>query len=298
MLLLKKGNPILGNLKDNLNSWFLAVRPKTLAASICPVVIGSVLAYKEGYFAWIWLALSVSAALLVQIGTNLANDYYDFKKGADTAARIGPIRVTQSGLIAPHRVKFAFILCFVLAFLMALYLAYRGGWPIIVIGVLSILFGYLYTGGPYPLAYSGLGDITAFVFFGPVAVAGTYYVHVLSWSFESVLIGMAPGLFSMGILAVNNLRDVIGDAIANKRTLAVRFGVKFVRLEYVFSIAAAVFLGMSRVSVWMGAVFIPALPIIKVVLNCDGEILNKALADTGRLLVIYTILFTAITCLM
>lgn len=288
----------MANLKDNLKFWFLAVRPKTLAASICPVVMGSVLAYKDGYFAWLWLVLSVGAALLVQIGTNLANDYYDFKKGADTSERIGPIRVTQSGLIAPNRVGFAFMLCFGLAFLMAFALAYRGGWPIIVIGVLSILFGYLYTGGPYPLAYSGLGDVTAFVFFGPVAVAGTYYVHALSGSFESVLIGIAPGLFSMAILSVNNLRDVVGDALANKRTLAVRFGVKFVRLEYFFCIFLAIFLGMWHVSFWMAAIFIPALPILQIVLKSEGPILNKALADTGRLLVTYTILFTAIKCLM
>jgi 1,4-dihydroxy-2-naphthoate octaprenyltransferase len=178
--------------------WILAIRPKTLPAGICPVVMGSVLAYRAGYFDFWAGFLSLMAAVLVQIGTNLANDYYDFKKGADTEDRLGPIRVTQSGLISQNVVKWAFICVFCLAGLCAVFLMVRAGWPVIVIGALSLLCGYMYTGGPFPFAYVGLGDLVAFIFFGPVAVAGTYFVHTLYWSSDAIFLGMAPGFFFDG----------------------------------------------------------------------------------------------------
>ena len=265
----------------------MAIRPKTLAVGVCPVVMGTVLAFRDGLAVW-WVAgLALLGAVLVQIGTNLANDYYDFKKGADTEDRLGPVRVTQSGLIRPEGVKRAFLGCFSGFFLVALILMIRGGWPLLAIGISSVFFGWLYTGGPYPLAYLGLGDVAALVFFGPVAVAGTYFVQALSVSWGVIGIGIAPGLFSVAILAVNNLRDIEQDRVASKKTLAVRFGKLFVILEYGLSLILACWIvgGLT----WL--VLVAALPVFKVVLTENGRVLNRALAQTGGLLVLFTVLF-------
>ena len=170
--------------------WVMASRPKTLPASIAPIVIGSAIAYKNGVFHFLSACFCLLCAVLIQIATNLCNDYFDFKKGADTNDRIGPTRVTQSGLISPYKVKTAFIFVFSLAILASLYLVYRGGWPIVLIGFLSISSGILYTAGPRPLGYIGLGELFVLIFFGPVAVAGTYYVQSLQWDFISVLAGI------------------------------------------------------------------------------------------------------------
>ena len=183
--------------------------------------------------------MALSAALCIQIGTNLANDYFDFKKGADTADRQGPIRVTQAGLITPHIVLWAALFFFALAALASVYLIHRAGMCILIIAVASIISGIFYTAGPRPLGYLGLGDLFVLIFFGPVAVGGTYFTQALEINWAVIVAGLAPGFLSMAVLAVNNLRDIDTDRRAGKLTLAVRFGRSFAMSEYLFCIIAA-----------------------------------------------------------
>ena len=287
-------------LVEHVALWASAARARTLPASIAPVLIGVVLAYADGvgHALAAWAALA--GAILIQIGTNYANDYFDFVKGADTAERLGPRRAVQSGLISPEAMRRATILVFGLAILVGLYLAARGGWPIVVVGVASILCGVLYTGGPYPLGYRGLGDLFVLVFFGPVAVAGTYWVQALELDWRPIVAGLGPGLISVAILAVNNLRDRQTDAKAGKRTLAVRLGVRFTRIEYTASVLVAclsplVFMASGAAGVGMLLpllALLAAWPVHRTVWQrTDGPALNGALADTGRLLMLYAVLF-------
>ena len=279
----------------------MACRLKTLPAAVAPVVIGAAMAYGDGVFHLLSAFFCLVCALLIQIGTNLANDYFDFKKGADTPERIGPTRVTQSGLLSPEAVKRGFIFVFGLAVVVSLYLVARGGLPIIIIGILSIASGILYTAGPKPLGYIGLGEFFVFIFFGPVAVAGTYYVQSFSWSSAAFLAGLGVGALSISMLCVNNYRDMHTDALTGKRTLAVRFGKRFAQSEYLASILFAssipVYLYLltkehSKIIVASVIAFI-AIPSIQVVLNkTDGPSLNKVLSFTGKLLVIYSLLFS------
>lgn len=279
----------------------MAFRPKTLPAAIAPVLIGTAMAFGDGVQHFPTAVLCLLAALAIQIGTNVANDYYDFKKGTDTEKRIGPTRVTQAGLIKPAAMKRAFIVSFGLAAVLSIWLIQRGGWPIAIIGILAILSGIFYTAGPRPLGYIGLGDLFVFIFFGPVAVAGTYYVQSYEINSAVILAGIAPGLISVAILTVNNLRDIDSDREAGKRTLAVRFGRSFATSEYLFSIVTA-----SLIPVLIYAFIqdhIPilscviltliAIPTIKIVLTAsDGHSLNHALELTGKLLMIYSIIFS------
>jgi 1,4-dihydroxy-2-naphthoate octaprenyltransferase len=284
-----------------LKIWFDATRPKTLPAAAAPVIMGSAMAFHDKLFYWPAAIAALLGALFIQIGTNFANDYFDFKKGADTKERIGPVRATSAGLIKPEIMKLAFIVTFALAFFIGLFLIYRGGWPVLLIGLSSILFGVLYTGGPYPLGYNGLADIFVLIFFGPVAVGGTYFVQALEINHVVLLAGLAPGLISTAILTANNLRDINTDAKAGKRTLAVRFGVGFAQKEYFFSISIACLLPLLLVYLTQENYFstlaliamVPAVPGIKLVFsNTRGIALNKVLADTGKVLFIYAVLFS------
>jgi 1,4-dihydroxy-2-naphthoate octaprenyltransferase len=211
----------------------LAARPKTLVAAAAPVVVGAGLAAHDATFAALPALAALAGALLIQIGTNLANDYYDFVRGADTADRVGPARVTQAGLLAPDAVRRAMVLVLVAAMLPGAYLVSIAGWPIVWIGLVSIACAVLYTGGPAPLAYHGLGDVFVFVFFGLVAVGGTYYVQAGTWPVDVWLAGAGVGALSTAVLVVNNLRDIETDARAGKRTLAVRLGRGGTQMEYV-----------------------------------------------------------------
>lgn len=283
------------------NPWILAFRPKTLPAAVAPVVIATAMAYGHGVHDFTMALVALFAALTIQIGTNLANDYFDCIKGADTHERVGPTRVTQAGLIAPSVVRSAMILVFVLSALSSLVLVAHAGWPILVIGIISILSGIFYTAGPRPLGYMGLGELFVLVFFGPVAVAGTYYVQALQFSGPAAVAGLAPGFLSVAILAVNNLRDIDTDRRAGKNTLAVRFGRSFALSEYLFAIIAA-----GLVPVWVYlltnehawallsvTVLFCAIPVVKTVFTKqDGPSLNAALASTGKLLFIYSVLFS------
>jgi 1,4-dihydroxy-2-naphthoate octaprenyltransferase len=284
-----------------LRAWLLAARPKTLTAAVVPVVVGTGLALGQGVAA-LWPALTALAgALLIQIGTNLTNDYYDFRKGADTAERVGPVRVTQSGLIAPGTVLAAAAGCFALAVVVGMYLVFRGGWPFVVIGLLSVLAGWAYTGGPYPLGYHGLGDVFVLVFFGLVAVPGTFYAQAGHLSPAVWPAAVAVGALGTMILIVNNLRDADTDARAGKRTLVVRFGRRFGRIEYLALLAVAlvapvllVALGWARWPVLLALLAVPlARGPVRSVLTETGPALNRTLAATARLQAVYGLLLTA-----
>ncbi len=285
---------------SSIQIWLLACRPKTLAAGAAPVIVGAALAAKAGHFSLPTAMIILITALLIQIGTNLANDYFDFAKGADNEERIGPLRVTQAGLVSPGRMKGAMQMVLLAAGLLGLYLVWHGGWPILIIGILSLSFAVLYTGGPAPLGYLGLGDVFVFVFFGPVAVCGTYYLLASAFEWQVFFAGCAIGLLSTAILVVNNLRDIETDAKCGKKTLAVRFGAHVARLEYGLLLLSAMLLpvfmflmGFSNAGALLPCLFIlPAIPVLKTIFcEKDKRKLNTALAQTARLLTVYSLLF-------
>ncbi len=216
-----------------MSAWIQAIRPKTLFAAVAPVLMGTALAFSDsaGYLPAALAALI--GAVCIQIATNLANDYWDAKKGADTGDRLGPVRVTASGLLKPRAVFVGMVVFFAIATLAGVFLTFRAGWPVVAIGLLSIAFGILYTAGPFSLAYIGLGDVFSFLFFGLVATAGTYFVQSLEVSKTALLLGCIPGCYSVVLLALNNLRDRESDERAGKKTLAVRFGRRFAVIEVV-----------------------------------------------------------------
>ncbi len=279
--------------------WLLAARPKTLPAAAVPVIVGTAIAFSEGFFAPLPALAALLGALLIQIGTNFANDVFDYQKGADTSTRLGPLRVTQAGLLTPRQVMLGMIIAFALATLVGLYLVFVGGWPIVLIGLFSIASGIAYTGGPYPLGYHGLGDIFVFIFFGLVAVCGTYYVQALSLSLAAIWAALPVGLLATAILVVNNLRDIETDRQAGKRTLAVRFGERGAQLEYNLLLALSYLVpmlmwltGYGNFGVLLALLSIPlAIPMLRLVNTEKGRILNQGLAGTARLELIYGGLF-------
>jgi len=286
---------------SKIGLWILAARPKTLWAAVAPVTVGTAMAFESGQGAWLPALAALLGAVAIQVGTNLANDYYDGQKGTDRDGRLGPTRVTQAGLVSPGAMRRAIVVAFLIASLMGVYLVTIGGWPIAFIGGASVLSGILYTAGPYPLAYIGLADIFVLIFFGPVAVAGTYYVQTLSLEPSVLVAGLGPGFFSVAILAVNNLRDVDSDGVAGKKTLAVRFGKRFARLEYLLSILVASFIpvalfGYNQDHPWsLLAVLVPLVgaKVIRTALTVPGgRVLNDVLAATGKLLLLFSILFS------
>jgi 1,4-dihydroxy-2-naphthoate octaprenyltransferase len=282
-----------------LAAWALATRPRTLVAGFIPVAVGSAVAWREERFALLPALGALVGALLIQIGTNLFNDAWDFKRGADTSDRLGPPRATQQGWLTADQVMRGAVVCFALAFLVGLYLVSVAGWPLLVVGIVSLIAGYSYTGGPFPLAYNGLGDVFVLVFFGLVAVSGTTYVLTQSVSPLALLAGVPVGALGVALLAVNNVRDVKTDTAANKRTLVVRFGVGFGRAEYVAMLLVAAVVPVAlfvtgQASRWvLGALVGLAFagPPLKLVMRESGPVLNQALAGTAKLQLIYGLLF-------
>ncbi|MEM7588983.1 MAG: 1,4-dihydroxy-2-naphthoate octaprenyltransferase [Myxococcota bacterium] len=220
--------------------WLLAIRPKTLVVAMVPVCVGGVLAYEGNGFHLISFCCALVCALLIQIGTNLSNDYFDFVQKTDTHDRVGPLRVTQAGLLRPEQVRKAFIWTFALAVLFGMYLVQRGGYGIALLGMICIASGIGYTASSYSLARTGLADSWVVVFFGAVATAGTYYVQALQFNWQAAYVGTAFGLLALGLLTVNNLRDHKQDAQAGKKTLVVRFGHTFGCIEYTLAMALPV----------------------------------------------------------
>lgn len=279
-----------------IKNWILAARPKTLSAAVVPVMLGLALAPRPIQAGL--AACTLVGALFIQIATNFINDALDFKKGADTTERLGPIRVTQAGLISAEGVMRAAYVCFGLAALCGVPLIIRGGWPLLAIGVASILCSYIYTGGPYPLAYNGLGELFVMIFFGFVAVAGTYYVQALTIDRSVILAGYIAGSLATVLLVINNLRDVESDTASHKKTMAVRLGEGFARLEIAFfaftPFIAQMFVAQFRNRSWMllplASAFI-ALALINRVKTSHGRELNRCLAMAGGLQWAFGILF-------
>lgn len=284
-----------------ISDWILAARPKTLLAALSPVAIGTALALHGGSFhLWSMLGALVSA-ISVQIGTNFCNDYCDFFQGADTEERKGPTRAVQAGLISPRGMLIATVMMFSITAVAACLVSLRAGWVFVLLGAVSILFGVLYTAGRFSLAYLGIADPFVLVFFGPVAVAGTHYVQSLQLSFSSVIAGLGPGLIATGLLVVNNLRDIDEDRTANKRTLAVRLGATFSRVQYTLCIAGAALVPIGfavaqrdRQS-WATSlaclILLPGVFVIVKVWRNDGLKLRPCLGMTAGLLLLYTFLF-------
>jgi 1,4-dihydroxy-2-naphthoate octaprenyltransferase len=276
--------------------WIMALRPKTLSAAVVPVIVGSALVKHEGMTVVWWVtACALLASVSIQIGTNLVNDALDFKKGADTATRIGPQRVTQSGLLTSKQVMFGAGVCFAFAFVLGIPLVFQGGWPIMVIGVASLFLGYAYTGGPFPLAYLGLGDLFVILFFGLIAVGGTFFLHTHTLTVSALVAGLQIGCLAAVLIAINNLRDSPEDGKVGKRTLAVRFGTNFARTEILVLTAVPFLLG----TYWarfgpLNAGFLPILgvPLARRILlgvfkNNPNPLYNKFLAMAGALQLVF-----------
>lgn len=280
--------------------WIIAGRPKTLPAAIAPVLVGTAMAAKDGNFHFLSAFLVMIAAILIQVGTNFVNDYADFIKGSDTDKRAGPLRVTQAGLVSPAKMRRAIYFVFSLVVLFSLFLVFRGGIPILVIGILSVLAGVTYTAGPFPIGYKGFGDIFVLIFFGPVATAGTYYVQALSINIIPVAAGLGTGLLSVAILAVNNIRDMDEDRISGKNTLIVKFGRTFGKYEYFLSVIIALFvpvflflIGTETNYSFLTILLLPLLVRPYRILNAENEpgSMNYLLGYTGKLLLIYAMIF-------
>jgi len=279
--------------------WLMAARPKTLPAAIAPVLVGTALAATQGAFRPLTFLAALVGALFIQIGTNLSNDYSDARRGADTEDRLGPVRVTAGGLVPPRQVLRATALAFGIAVLAGSYLVATSGWELLVAGVLSILAGVLYTGGPRPYGYEGLGEVFVFLFFGIVAVAGSYFVQTEEVTAAALLLAVPVGLLATAILVVNNVRDLETDRRAGKRTLAVRLGRAGARRLYLLCVAGAFLTAplpwlLEEGSAWLALVVLAlplALPVARTVLTrTDGPALNGALAATGRLQLVFCVL--------
>lgn len=280
--------------------WLLAARPATLPAAVVPVLVGTGAAVHAG--ARLDLAIflpALIAALLIQVGTNFANDVFDFQKGADTAERLGPLRVTQGGLVTIRQVMLATVVTFGLALVIGVYLAVIGGWPILVLGLLCILAGVAYTGGPWPFGYHGLGDLVCFLFFGPAAVLGTAYLYQHQLTPLAVWSTIPIGCLVTAILVVNNLRDLEVDRRVGKHTLAVRIGRTATRGEYLvlLAIAYVVVTGLGLTGAigawwWLPLVSLPlGVWLVRFVWRTSGRPLNAALKRTGQLLLAFGVLF-------
>jgi 1,4-dihydroxy-2-naphthoate octaprenyltransferase len=282
-----------------MTPWLLAARPKTLAAAVTPVLVGTALARAgSSPIHWPSFIFALLGAVFIQIGTNYVNDALDFKKGADTSARLGPLRVTQAGLLSAEAVLRGAFGCFVVAALCGIPLIVRGGWPIAAIGIASIVAAYAYTGGPYPLAYHGLGEVFVMIFFGFVAVCGSFYLQRLTLDRSAWIGGLAVGSLSVVILAINNLRDLENDRASNKRTLAARFGPRFAYGEIVV-FAVLPFVCVAVIAYWRGrwtlmiplASVILAIALLIRVARSRGVALNGCLALAGALEWLFGILY-------
>jgi 1,4-dihydroxy-2-naphthoate polyprenyltransferase len=282
---------------SHLRLWLLAARPRTLPAAIAPVLVGTALAGSEDVFRALPFVAALVGSVFIQIGTNLSNDYSDARRGADTEDRLGPVRVTAGGLMPPRRVLVGTYVAFGVAVAAGLYLAAVAGWELLVVGAASILAGVLYTGGPRPYGYEGLGELFVFLFFGIVAVAGSYFVQTEELRWEAFALAVPVGLLAAAILVVNNVRDIETDRRAGKRTLAVKLGRENARTLFAAMVVVAFLVPPLLVPALSAWVLLPvaalplAPPLVRTVATrTDGPALNGALAGTGRLLAVYSLL--------
>ena len=290
------------NRPSSVKIWILAARLRTLPAAVAPVLVGTALASSlaDKFFLLAFIA-TLAGSLLIQVGTNLANDYSDARRGADTEERLGPVRVTAGGLVPPSQVLLATYITFGLAVVVGIYLISISGWPLLIVGLLSILAGVLYTGGPRPYGYAGFGELFVFLFFGIVAVAGTYYVQTVEVSWQAVELAVPVGLLASATLVVNNVRDIDTDRRAGKNTLAVRLGrertrslfAAMVLLSFPLAVVPAIW-GDLNLWVLLSWLALPlALPLVKLVrTHSDGPTLNECLAKTGQVQLVFCLLLS------
>ena len=280
----------------------MAARIRTLPAAIAPVLVGTALAAYEHVFHPLRFLAALIGAVFIQVGTNLSNDYSDARRGADTEERLGPVRVTAGGLVPPDQVLRATYASFGIAVLAGIYLTIVAGWVLLLVGAASILAGVLYTGGPRPYGYEGLGEVFVFLFFGIVAVAGSYFVQVKHLQWEAFALAVPVGLIAAGILVVNNVRDIDTDRRAGKRTLAVRLGrartrVMFATIIYVAYVLVPVTWAFGPLKPWVLLPWLTlplAAQVVRAVRNrTDGPSLNQALAQTGMLQLAFCVLLSA-----
>jgi 1,4-dihydroxy-2-naphthoate octaprenyltransferase len=282
-------------------AWILASRPRTLPAAVAPVIVGTALAIRDAAFVPLAALACLIAALLLQIASNFANDLGDFERGTDTPERVGPLRVTTAGLLTAGDVKRGILVVLGLAALCGVYLIAVGGWPILAVGLLSMLAAVAYTYGPVPFGYYGLGDLATFIFFGVIAVVGTYYVQSHAAPLFVWIASIPMGALVTAILVVNNVRDADTDRAAGKRTLAVTLGRRGARIEYIVMLALAY---AVPVVLWLGYgmrpwVLLPlltlplAVRLTRSVLTVLGPQLNKTLGGTAQLAVLYALAFAA-----
>jgi len=284
-----------------LQAWWLASRPKTLPAAMMPVIIGSAMAYDHGQFLLGPALAALICALLIQVATNFSNDLVDFQTGSDTGERLGPARAVASKWISESEMFYGTLLTLLLTVPFGLYLIYKAGFVVLVIGLVSILAGIAYTAGPYPLAYNGLGDIFVFIFFGLVATAGTYYVQATSINWYVILGAIPAGALTTNLLVVNNYRDIDTDRKTGKRTLATILGKRGTKVEFVLLLILSYVIPFILYSLYKSS-FIILLPLLSLPLAArlvwqlfsgfTGKALNKTLAHTARFALIYGILFS------
>jgi 1,4-dihydroxy-2-naphthoate octaprenyltransferase len=272
--------------------WFLAIRPKTLTAAIVPIIAGTALVKAAGFeIHWSISILALLASLFIQIATNLINDFVDFKKGADTLTRLGPTRVTQAGLVSGRQIKIAAASNILLAIAFGVPLVINGGIVILVIGLVSLLMAYAYTGGPFPLAYKGLGDIFVILFFGVIAVTGLFYLQTQTILTEAVVLGFQIGFHCAVLIAINNLRDIEGDKLVAKKTLPVRFGKRFARAQIALLCLSPFLMQLYwfekdwKLVFWLGFLPVPlAINLVNSVFKTEpSPIYNKFLAKASGL---------------
>ena len=280
----------------------MAARPRTLPAAVAPVLVGTALAGFENVFHPLRFIAALLGAVFIQVGTNLSNDYSDARRGADAEDRLGPVRVTAGGLAPPKQVLVATYVSFGLAVLFGAYLVAVAGWQLLLVGAASILAGVAYTGGPRPYGYEGLGEVFVFLFFGVVAVAGSYFVQVTHLEWEAFALSVPVGLLAAGILVVNNIRDIDSDRRAGKRTLAVRLGRRRTRVLYAVIVYLAFLLApvtwiFGPLQAWVllpWLTIVLAAGVVRTVRNhTDGQSLNQALAQTGMLQLAFCMLLSA-----
>ena len=284
---------------SRLQIWFLACRPKTLSVSLSPVLVGTAIAWHEtGSLLWLPLLAAAFGAAFIQIGTNLFNDVGDFLRGTDTPERLGPRRATAEGWLTPNKVKAGAWLSFALAFLCGIFLVAHGGWPIVIIGLASLAAGWAYTSGPKPIAYGPLGECFVFLFFGLVAVGGSYYLQTLTLSPLALIAATLVGIHAAAVITVNNYRDLDGDAKSGKNTLAVHFGRPATRRIYTTEMLAPyALLPLLHSLGWLAALPLLSLPLaLKLVRRFNNEapgpVFNNILAATAGLQLAFAILLT------
>lgn len=284
----------------SVGAWIVAIRPKTLPAALAPVLVGAVLAYRSGGFMLAPAMFALAGAILLQIASNLANDVFDYEQGKDTAARLGPTRAVQSGLLTSTEARHGLVVVLLGCLAVGSYLVAATGWPLVVIGLCSMAAAVAYTAGPYPLGYHGLGDLFVFLFFGPIAVVGTQYAIAEVATAEAYWASISIGALTTNILVVNNLRDRQEDSRTGKRTLTVRFGERFALRQAGLLLALAylapIYFWVNFRSVWPAMLPLLSLPLawkwFRDLAVVRGRAMNSLLAAAARILLVFATLFS------